>query len=43
VSPRPGFWTPCGKGTGTEAAERIVDMKKLDMAEAAEQLLALTG
>jgi ParB family transcriptional regulator, chromosome partitioning protein len=31
------------EGAGTEAAERIADMKKLDMAEAAEQLLATTG
>jgi ParB family chromosome partitioning protein len=26
-----------------EAAERMADMKKVDMAEAAEQLLAATG
>ncbi|WP_316226225.1 hypothetical protein [Bradyrhizobium sp. SZCCHNS3052] len=31
------------EGTGTEAAERIADMKKLAMAVAAEQLLAATG
>ncbi|WP_316174389.1 ParB/RepB/Spo0J family partition protein [Bradyrhizobium sp. SZCCHNRI1073] len=31
------------EGTGTEAAKRIADMKKLDMADAAEQLLAATG
>jgi ParB family transcriptional regulator, chromosome partitioning protein len=30
-------------GAGTKAAERITDMKKLDMADAAEQLLAATG
>ncbi|WP_315828393.1 MULTISPECIES: ParB/RepB/Spo0J family partition protein [unclassified Bradyrhizobium] len=31
------------EGAGTEAAERIADMKKLDMADAAEQLLTATG
>ncbi|MDA9395503.1 plasmid stablization protein ParB [Bradyrhizobium sp. CCBAU 45394] len=31
------------EGVSNEAAERIVDMKKADMAEAAEQLLAATG
>ncbi|WP_315786561.1 MULTISPECIES: ParB/RepB/Spo0J family partition protein [unclassified Bradyrhizobium] len=31
------------EGAGTEAAERIADMKKRDMADAAEQLLAATG
>ncbi|WP_316162846.1 ParB/RepB/Spo0J family partition protein [Bradyrhizobium sp. SZCCHNRI20481] len=31
------------EGVSTEAAERIADMKKRDMAEAAEQLLAATG
>ncbi|KJC50727.1 hypothetical protein [Bradyrhizobium sp. LTSP857] len=32
----------CEAGSG-EAAERMADMKKVDMAEAAEQLLAATG
>lgn len=31
------------EGVSGEAAERMVDMKKVDMAEAAEQLLAATG
>jgi ParB family transcriptional regulator, chromosome partitioning protein len=31
------------EGVGHEAADRMVDMKKPDMAEAAEQLLAATG
>jgi ParB family chromosome partitioning protein len=31
------------EGAGAEAAERIADMKKRDMADAAEQLLARTG
>ncbi len=31
------------EGAGSEAAERIADMKKLAMADAAEQLLAATG
>jgi ParB family chromosome partitioning protein len=31
------------EGVSTEAAERIAAMKKLDMAEAAEQLLTATG
>ncbi|MET4788796.1 ParB family chromosome partitioning protein [Bradyrhizobium japonicum] len=32
-----------GEGANREAAERLADMKKVDMAEAAEQLLAATG
>jgi ParB family chromosome partitioning protein len=31
------------EGVSGEAAERMADMKKVDMAEAAEQLLAATG
>jgi ParB family chromosome partitioning protein len=31
------------EGIGAEAAERMTDMKKVEMAEAAEQLLAATG
>jgi ParB family chromosome partitioning protein len=31
------------EGVSTEAAQRIAAMKKLDMAEAAEQLLSATG
>lgn len=31
------------EGVNAEAAERMADMKKPDMAEAAEQLLAATG
>ena len=43
VSPRRTFLPPCGRPSAIEAADRMADMKKQDMAEAAEQLLAATG
>ena len=43
ASPSRTFLPPCGEAVSDEAAERMADMKKQDMAEAAEQLLVGTG